>query len=254
MQVSLITCTRNSEKTIKNCCLSISSQTHDNIEHIISDKNSQDKTISTIKKYGIKNLIIHEQKSLGIYGAINEGMRKSNGDIIGVLHSDDEFIDKNVIKIICEKFLQENLDVLFSNILYTSQHNTNKIIRKWKSNLKEGVQSNSILSKKINNGWMPPHTAIFFKKDLLNKIGYYNENFIISSDYDFIIRMFKEKNLKIYFLNKYTIKMRMGGISNKNIQNIFLKMKEDLNIMKKFKLNVFKCIFVKNFSKIKQFF
>ena len=64
-------------------------------------------------------------------------MRKSNGDIIGVLHSDDEFIDKNVIKIICEKFLQENLDVLFSNILYTSQHNTNKIIRKWKSNLKE---------------------------------------------------------------------------------------------------------------------
>lgn len=254
MQVSLITCTRNSEKTIKNCCLSISSQTHDNIEHIISDKNSQDKTISTIKKYGIKNLIIHEQKSLGIYGAINEGMRKSNGDIIGVLHSDDEFIDKNVIKIICEKFLQENLDVLFSNILYTSQHNTNKIIRKWKSNLKEGVQSNSILSKKINNGWMPPHTAIFFKKDLLNRIGYYNENFIISSDYDFIIRMFKEKNLKIYFLNKYTIKMRMGGISNKNIQNIFLKMKEDLNIMKKFKLNVFKCIFVKNFSKIKQFF
>ena len=254
MQVSLITCTRNSEKTIKNCCLSISSQTHDNIEHIISDKNSQDKTISTIKKYGIKNLIIHEQKSLGIYGAINEGMRKSNGDIIGVLHSDDEFIDKNVIKIICEKFLQENLDVLFSNILYTSQHNTNKIIRKWKSNLKEGIQSNSILSKKINNGWMPPHTAIFFKKDLLNKIGYYNENFIISSDYDFIIRMFKEKNLKIYFLNKYTIKMRMGGISNKNIQNIFLKMKEDLNIMKKFKLNVFKCIFVKNFSKIKQFF
>ena len=254
MQVSLITCTRNSEKTIKNCCLSISSQTHDNIEHIISDKNSQDKTISTIKKYGIKNLIIHEQKSLGIYGAINEGMRKSNGDIIGVLHSDDEFIDKNVIKIICEKFLQENLDVLFSNILYTSQHNTNKIIRKWNSNLKEGIQSNSILSKKINNGWMPPHTAIFFKKDLLNRIGYYNENFIISSDYDFIIRMFKEENLKIYFLNKYTIKMRMGGISNKNIQNIFLKMKEDLNIMKKFKLNVFKCIFVKNFSKIKQFF
>ena len=254
MQVSLITCTRNSEKTIKNCCLSISSQTHDNIEHIISDKNSQDKTISTIKKYGIKNLIIHEQKSLGIYGAINEGMRKSNGDIIGVLHSDDEFIDKNVIKIICEKFLQENLDVLFqiyftpvNIILIRLYENGNQI-------LKEGIQSNSILSKKINNGWMPPHTAIFFKKDLLNRIGYYNENFIISSDYDFIIRMFKEENLKIYFLNKYTIKMRMGGISNKNIQNIFLKMKEDLNIMKKFKLNVFKCIFVKNFSKIKQFF
>ena len=50
-------------KTIKNCCLSISSQTYDNIEHVISDKNSKDKTILTIKKYAIKNLVIHEQKS-----------------------------------------------------------------------------------------------------------------------------------------------------------------------------------------------
>ena len=254
MQVSLITCTRNSEKTIKNCCLSISSQTYDNIEHVISDKNSKDKTILTIKKYAIKNLVIHEQKSLGIYSALNEGIRKSNGSIIGVLHSDDEFIDKDVIKLVVQKFLENDLDILFSNILYTSQNDTNKIIRKWESNLKEGIQANSDLIKKINNGWMPPHTAIFFKKNLLNKIGYYNEKLIISSDYDFIIRMFREKNLKIFFLNKYTIKMRAGGISNKNIKNIFLKMREDISIMRKFKLNTFKCILIKNLSKIKQFF
>ena len=254
MQVSLITCTYNSEKTIKNCCLSISSQTYGNIEHVISDKNSQDKTIETIKKYGIKNLVIHKQKSIGIYAALNEGIKKSKGGIIGILHSDDEFIDKDVIKIVTQKFLQNDLDVLFSNIFYTKQNDTNKIVRKWISNLKEGIQSNNILNKKINNGWMPPHPTIFFKRDLLDKIGYYNEDLIISSDYDFIIRMFRENNLKIFFLNKVTLKMRIGGISNKNLKNIFLKMKEDLIIMKKFKLNRFKCILIKNFSKIKQFF
>ena len=94
----------------------------------------------------------------------------------------------------------------------------------------------------------------YFLKNLLNKIGYYNEKLIISSDYDFIIRMFREKNLKIFFLNKYTIKMRAGGISNKNIKNIFLKMREDISIMRKFKLNTFKCILIKNLSKIKKFF
>ena len=97
MQVSLITCTNNSEETIRDCCLSISSQTYSNIEHIILDNNSKDKTISIIKKYSQKNVKIYQQKSIGIYGAINEGMKISNGNIIGILHSDDELIHKDVI-------------------------------------------------------------------------------------------------------------------------------------------------------------
>ena len=88
--------------------LSINSFTnYKDIEHIIIDKNSQDKTISIIKQYGRKNLKIYQQKSSGIYGALNEGMKMSNGNIIGILHSDDELIDKEVIKIITEKFLEK---------------------------------------------------------------------------------------------------------------------------------------------------
>ena len=113
MQVSLITCTNNSEKTINDCCVSIFSQTYDNIEHIILDKNSQDKTISIIKKYERKNLKIYQQKSSGIYGALNEGMKISSGNVVGILHSDDELIDKEIIKIIVQKFLEHNLDILF---------------------------------------------------------------------------------------------------------------------------------------------
>ena len=254
MQVSLITCTNNSETTIKNCCNSISSQTYDNIEHIIIDKSSQDNTVSIIKNFGIKNLKIYQQKSLGIYGALNEGMKSSSGEIIGILHSDDEFVDEEVISIIVKKFLDQNLDVLFSNIYYIKNDNSNKIIRKWKSDLNEGFQSNNNLNEKINNGWMPPHTSLFFKKNLLDKIGNYNENFKISSDYDFIIRLFKENDLKIFFLDKFTVKMRIGGMSNKSVKNILTKTLEDYRIMKKFKLNALKAILIKNLSKIKQFF
>ena len=253
MQVSLITCTNNSEQTIKYCCQSIFSQTYHNIEHIILDNNSQDKTVSIINNYGRKNLKIYQQKGFGIYNALNEGMKVSNGNIIGILHSDDEFIDKDVVSIITQKFLENDLDVLFSNIYYTKKDDVNKIIRKWKSNLNEGIQSNNEINKKIDNGWMPPHTTVFFKKDLLEKIGYYDESFRISSDYDFIIRLFKKDNLKIFYLDKFTVKMRSGGISNKSIKNIFVKMSEDIKIMKKFKLNSIKAILIKNLSKIKQF-
>ena len=101
---------------------------------------------------------------------------------------------------------------------------------------------------------MPPHTSIFLKKDLLKEIGYYDEKFKISSDYDFIIRLFKQEQIKLFFLDKFTIKMRSGGISNKNFQNIFIKMREDLKIMNKYNLKPIKTILFKNLSKIKQFF
>ena len=90
--------------------------------------------------------------------------------------------------------------------------------------------------------------------DLLKDLDYYDEKLKISSDYDFIIRLFKKNNIKIYFLNKFTVKMRSGGISNKNIKNILIKMSEDFRIMKKFKLNAIKTIMMKNLSKIIQFF
>ena len=101
---------------------------------------------------------------------------------------------------------------------------------------------------------MPPHTTIFFKKSLLEKVGYYDENFKISSDYDFIIRLLRIDNINIYFQNKFTLKMRLGGTSNRGIKNIINKMREDYKIMKKNSLNPLTAIFLKNISKIKQFF
>ena len=130
MQASLITCTHNSEKTIKDCCLSILAQTYGDIEHIVLDKNSQDETIDIVKQSNIGNKKIIQQKSSGIYGALNEGIRAATGDVIGILHSDDQLLDKNIIKTISEIFLKEKVDILFSNLVYTSGHDTNKIIRR----------------------------------------------------------------------------------------------------------------------------
>ena len=253
MQVSLITCTFNSEKTIKDCCLSIYSQSCTNLEHIILDNNSQDRTLTIAKKHKIKSQKILQQKSFGIYGALNEGLKEAKGEIIGILHSDDEFIEADIIENVRKIFLEKEVDVLFSNLFYTKKNNLNKIRRKWRSNLLPGIQSNLEIEKKINKGWMPPHTTLFFKKKLLKTVGLYDENFKISSDYDFMIRLFKTKKIKIYFLKKFTIKMRTGGSSNKNIKNILIKLLEDVSIMRKNNIKVVKSILYKNFSKISQF-
>ena len=254
MQVSLITCTLNSERTIKNCCLCISAQSLKTLEHIIIDNQSKDQTIQIANQYKINNQKIIQQKGNGIYGALNEGLKIAQGEIVGLLHSDDEFIDQEFLKEMVSIFINSNIDVFFSNLFYTKKNDTNKIIRKWISDIPEGLQKNEEIKKKKNNGWMPPHTTIFFKKSLLEKVGYYDENFKISSDYDFIIRLLRIDNINIYFQNKFTLKMRLGGTSNRGIKNIINKMREDYKIMKKNSLNPLTAIFLKNISKIKQFF
>ena len=254
MQVSLITCTKNSGEVMEDCCTSIFSQTHKNIEHIIIDNNSIDNTLSIAKGSKIMCQKIFQQKSIGIYGALNEGLKFAGGDIIGVLHSDDQLYNSKVIETIEKIFSTQNIDILFANLLYVSKKDTNKIIRKWKSNLKEGIQSNFFLKNKINNGWMPPHTTIFIKKNILEKVGYYDEGFKISSDYDYIIKIFRENNFKIFFLNEFIVKMKTGGASNKNIKNILTKVIEDYQIMKKYKFKILRALLFKNFSKISQFF
>ena len=114
MQVSLITCTFSSEKTIKNCCLSISTQSLKNLEHIIVDKDSIDNTLRIVKKFKIENQKIHQQKSDGIYGALNEGLKITNGEIIGLLHSDDEFINHDFLDKMVSIFSDEKIDIFFS--------------------------------------------------------------------------------------------------------------------------------------------
>ena len=261
MQVSLITCTLNSERTIGNCCLCISAQSLKTLEHIIIDNQSKKPFVkrNSVKQTGFKSNTFNQkknfaskpnltQKNPSSFSSDFERRKLAEQRATKRLKGDLDNKEKKSI------FININVDVFFSNLFYTKKNDTNKIIRKWISDIPEGLQKNKEIKKKINNGWMPPHTTIFFKKSLLEKVGYYDENFKISSDYDFIIRLLRIDNINIYFQNKFTLKMRLGGTSNRGIKNIIFKMKEDYKIMKKNSLNPLSTIFLKNISKIKQFF
>ena len=80
------------------------------------------------------------------------------------MHSDDELFERNVIKKIVKIFDEKNVDIVFSN-LFIQKNDKNKILRRWVLKSKNGIQSNqSMINKKIQNGWMPPHTTLFIKK------------------------------------------------------------------------------------------
>lgn len=256
MKFDIVTLTYNSESTLQDTFDSIKNQKHVSINHIVLDGQSKDKTHDIIRINKTRRTIFFKKKKSGIYNDLNKALKYCKNDIVGILHSDDTFYSKNTLNIIKKLFIREDINVIYGDIIYTYK-NKNKIIRNWKANKKK-YENKSLQSSDYSNllkrGWMPPHTSLFIKRDHLVKIGKYNQIYSISSDYDFIIRVFKHKKSKIFYLPKKVVRMKIGGISNKSIKNLAIKSYEDIKILKKNKIGNFFTIIFKNFSKIKQFF
>lgn len=250
MLVSIITLTSNSEKTLEKTLQSIESQTYKNIEMVHVDNRSSDETINILKKYSNKNTKFVSEKDSGIANAFNKGLKMANGEIIGFLHSDDIFAYEDCVLEMVDCFRSEDINFFYADLTYVSNK---KNIRFWKSDNRSGYKNRKKLEKKINFGWMPPHPTVFIKKELINEIGFYNENYRVSSDYDYLLRAIKNENNKPFYFDKNFVNMALGGNSNKSLKNIIKKMTEDYAIIKN---NLNKGIIVlllKNLRKISQF-
>lgn len=250
MLISIITLTYNSAKTIEKTLKSIRNQDYKNIESIFIDNLSEDGTIEILKKYSNKKTKMFSEKDNGITNAFNKGIKKSSGDIIGFLHSDDTFNNNHCISDIVKVFENYEVNFVYSDLTYLSKK---KQIRVWKADTTEGVKNISYLKKKLLFGWMPPHPTVYIKREFLEEIGEYDENFKISFDYDYLLRALKSNKIKPYYLKKNLINMQIGGNSNKSLKNVIKKMLEDYIIIKKnLKYGLF-TLLSKNFRKISQF-
>lgn len=252
MKFSIITTTYNSAQTIFKCISSIKNQNYKNIELIWIDNSSVDETYKILKKNKNSNTKLIKVKKKSISEAWNIGIRKSTGDIIGFLNSDDILSNKNIIKQISETFESNKCNMVYTDIHYVNKNG--KVIRNWKANLFSNIiETKSYYKNKISYGWMMPHPGLYVRKKFIKKVGFFNDNFKISFDYDFIIRLLKNKDVNSYYLPIVSVKMLIGGNSNK-IKNIIFKMKEDLKIIKKYKLGGYQTLILKNILKFNQFF
>lgn len=247
MKVSIITATYNREATIIRALASIKNQSYSNIESIVVDGFSQDKTLSLLAPIlTSKDTLISEPDS-GIYDALNKGLALASGDIIGFLHSDDLYSDKDVISNIVEIFSENIVDVVYGDVAFFAPDNSKKIKRKYKSD--------ALTEKNLAWGKMPAHPSIFIRKEIYEKIGYFETDFQIAADYEFLCRLIKFEEIRSIYLPRQIVNMQLGGVSTKGIKNTFLLNKEVFRAIRKNKIytNIF-MILSKYPSKIMQFF
>jgi len=246
MKISIITAVFNRKKTIIDTVKSIKYQeiSPHNLEHIVIDGGSTDGTLEILRSSLDDNTVFISEPDNGIYDALNKGLQLATGDIIGILHSDDFFEDNFVLNDVLCIFIDPEIDIVYGDINYISNKDVNKLVRHWISGLYE--------KKKLRWGWMPPHPTFFFRRDLFIKLGGYNIKYRISADYDFMLRCLLYKKIKVNYIPRVLVNMRVGGESNSSINNIYKKICEDYVIIKINNIGGFLTLFYKNISKIKQ--
>lgn len=243
--ISIITTSYNSSNTISDCIISINKQLFPDIEHIFIDGASNDDTINIIKLKSNRKCKIINEIDKGIYDAFNKGIKIASGNIVGFVHSDDFLNNNEVIKKISDYFTYYDCDCLYSDIEYINKYNNNKRIRYWKSG--------SFERKKLRTGWMPPHPTFYCKKEVYEKYGLYNLDYKICADYEFMLRILKNKNIKCCYLPELTYSMRVGGKSNNSIKNSFRKFKEDYMAVRNNNIGNIDTVILKKLRKLQQF-
>lgn len=222
-KVSIITVSYNSEKFIENTIKSVLNQDYKNVEYIIVDGNSVDNTINVIEKYRkfINKIIIESDN--GIYDALNKGIMRSTGDIIGVLHSDDYYHDDKVITRIVKKFNLYDVDAVYSNSIFVNQ--TGNIIRKY--------SSQRFKIWKMRFGFMPSHPTFYCKSEILQNNPLYDTNFTIAADFELLLRLLVKIKISTKYIDDTWVIMREGGVSTKDWRNKLRISKEILSGLKK---------------------
>lgn len=209
---SIITCTRNSKLFLKKNIDSVKNQTFIDYEHIFVDGMSNDGTKELIKKN--KQAILIVSKPNGISNAMNIGIKKARGKFIIHLHSDDSFCSSDVLQRVYN-FLENSkkVDWLYGKI-QTVEESGKKIGIFPRQKIFQ--KASPLLLKFLN---FIPHQAVFVKKEVFEKFGYFDESLSSQMDYDFWLRI-KDK-IKWKFIDtivsNYTIRAsaQSSGVINK---------------------------------------
>lgn len=212
-KVSLILTTYNCKAHFKRTMESIERQDYSDIEVVIKDGQSTDGTLELIQEYGTYFKYPVKWKSepdTGIYDAINQGYELTTGDIIAVFN--DLYERTDAVSLLVAAIESEKADGAHADLIYATD---TQVKRYW--HMGQG---------KISQGWMPGHPTLYLKREVYEEYGLYDTSYTCSADYEFMVRILKNEDVRLAYVPEILIRMFYGGTSTVSKRAYWISVKE----------------------------
>ena len=212
MKLSLITATYNCAGTLGDCLESVASQTHDDIEHWIIDGGSTDGTLALVESRQQQVAGVVSEPDEGTYDALNKGLARVTGEVVGLLHADDVLAGPTVLSQVAAAFEDPAVEAVYGDLVYVARDDASRVIRHW--------QAGPFAPERLRWGWMPPHPTLYLRRSVYERFGGFDTAYRIAADYDFMLRVLTQLSGQVVYLPQVLVRMRLGGISNRSIRAI----------------------------------
>lgn len=215
-KVSVIMTTHNSKATFQKSFDSIVMQNYRNLEVVIIDGDSTDGTVDLIREAerdsagrpGLSMMWISEPDN-GIYEAMNKGIRRSSGDIIGVMN--DLFTEKDALSRMVSTIKSSGADGVHTDLVYTEH---GRCVRYW--HMGNGCWKNGKY-RALHFGWMPAHPTLYLRRSVYEQYGLYDMTLHSSADYEFMLKILSGKMgepVRLAYIPEVLVDMYYGGTSS----------------------------------------
>lgn len=248
MKISVITATYNSSATVAECLDSIADQDWPEVEHIVIDGGSSDGTLEVVRQKGDRISQLVSEPDEGIYDALNKGIRLATGDVVGFLHADDVLADSGVLSRIAGGFRNDDIGGVYGDLQYVRNDDSGAVLRHW--------QAGNYSPARLRWGWMPPHPALYVRREWYERLGAFDTGYRIAADYLCMLKFFSDQEFQAAYIPDVFVRMRVGGASNRSLKNIIRKSTEDLRALRETGVGAFGgygALGWKNLSKLNQF-
>lgn len=204
MKISIVTVCYNSAKTIEQTIRSVLNQPYQDKEYIIIDGGSTDGTVEIIRRYESKLSYWCSEPDEGLYDAMNKGICKATGDVVGIINSDDWYAS-DVFGAIAETFRATNAQVLYGDVVNVSTLG-GKLYR----------NGDNIKQEEIHIRFVYEHPGVFVRRKIYERYGSFNCKYKIAADYDLLLRFYCEKASFVHFPYVVAYFRLDGGLSRAN--------------------------------------
>ena len=218
LKISVITAVFNRVHTVAQALDSVAAQSWPAVEHVVIDGGSTDGTLALLQARQSRLAVLVSEPDRGIYDALNKGLARASGEVLGFLHSDDYYASDEVLARVAEAFADPAVDAVYGDLDYVSADGQ-RVIRRWRSG--------QVTPARLRRGWMPPHPTLYLRRRVIEQWGGFDTGYRIAADYDAILRYFVKGGIRVKYLPMVMVKMRVGGVSNAGLRRLWQKSSED---------------------------